>query len=253
MNFEAIKAIYYYEMARTRRTLLQSVVSPVITTALYFIVFGAAVGSRMEAVEGVGYGGFITPGLIMLTLITQCVSNGSSGIYFPKFTGTIYEILSAPIAMSEILIGYVGAAATKGMIIGLIILATAAFFVDLRIDHPVLMILFMLLTSIAFSLAGFIIGIWAKNFEQLSMVPMLVVPPLTFLGGTFYSVSVLPPFWQTVSHFNPVLYLISGFRWSFYEIADVNPAISLAMITLFLALCLGVVSWIFKTGYRLRN
>lgn len=252
MNFEAIKAIYYYEMARTRRTLLQSVVSPVITTALYFIVFGAAVGSRMEAVEGVGYGGFITPGLIMLTLITQCVSNGSSGIYFPKFTGTIYEILSAPIAMSEILIGYVGAAATKGMIIGLIILATAAFFVDLRIDHPVLMILFMLLTSIAFSLAGFIIGIWAKNFEQLSMVPMLVVPPLTFLGGTFYSIDVLPPFWQTVSHFNPVLYLVSGFRWSFFEVSDVHPLVSLAMIGLFLAACLGFLAWVFRTGFKLR-
>ncbi|GEO83083.1 MULTISPECIES: ABC transporter permease [Alphaproteobacteria] len=253
MNLEAIKAIYYYEMARMRRTLLQSVVSPVITTALYFIVFGAAVGSRMEPVDGVGYGGFITPGLIMLTLITQCVMNGSSGIYFPKFTGTIYEILSAPIAMAEILIGYVGAATTKGMMIGLIILATAAFFVDLRIDHPVLMLVFMLLTAVSFSLAGFIIGIWAKNFEQLSMVPMLVIPPLTFLGGTFYSIDVLPPFWQTVSHFNPVLYLVSGFRWSFFGVSDVHPLISLAMIGLFLAVCLGFLSWVFRTGYKLRT
>ncbi|NML73280.1 ABC transporter permease [Rhizobium sp. S-51] len=252
MNFEAIKAIYYYEMARTRRTLLQSVISPVMSTALYFIVFGAAVGPRMQEIEGVSYGGFITPGLIMLTLITQCISNGSSGIYFPKFTGTIYEILSAPVAMAEILIGYVGAAATKGMMIGLIILATAAFFVDLRIDHPLMMFFFMLLTSITFSMAGFIIGIWAKNFEQLSMVPMLVVPPLTFLGGTFYSVSVLPPFWQTVSHFNPVLYLVSGFRWSFFEVSDVHPLISLGMIGLFLAICLGFLTFVFRTGYKLR-
>ncbi len=253
MNFEAIKAIYYYEMARTRRTLLQSVISPVVSTALYFIVFGAAVGSRIQEVDGVPYGAFITPGLIMLTLITQCVANGSSGIYFPKFTGTIYEILSAPIAMTEILIGYVGAAATKGMIIGLIILATAAFFVDLSIAHPILMVMFMLLTAISFSLAGFIIGVWAKNFEQLSMVPMLVVPPLTFLGGTFYSVSVLPPFWQTVSHFNPVLYLVSGFRWSFFEVSDVHPLISLLMISVFLALCLAFLGWVFKTGYKLRT
>ena len=253
MNLEAIKAIYYYEMARTRRTLLQSVISPVVSTALYFIVFGAAVGSRIQEVDGVPYGAFITPGLIMLTLITQCVANGSSGIYFPKFTGTIYEILSAPIAMTEILIGYVGAAATKGMIIGLIILATAAFFVDLSIAHPILMVMFMLLTAISFSLAGFIIGIWAKNFEQLSMVPMLVVPPLTFLGGTFYSVSVLPPFWQTVSHFNPVLYLVSGFRWSFFEVSDVHPLISLLMISVFLALCLAFLGWVFKTGYKLRT
>lgn len=253
MNFEAIKAIYYYEMARTRRTLLQSVISPVVSTALYFIVFGAAVGSRIQEVDGVPYGAFITPGLIMLTLITQCVANGSSGIYFPKFTGTIYEILSAPVAMTEILIGYVGAAATKGMIIGLIILATAAVFVDLSIAHPILMVMFMLLTAISFSLAGFIIGVWAKNFEQLSMVPMLVVPPLTFLGGTFYSVSVLPPFWQTVSHFNPVLYLVSGFRWSFFEVSDVHPLISLLMISVFLALCLAFLGWVFKTGYKLRT
>ncbi|MBW9067034.1 ABC transporter permease [Agrobacterium pusense] len=253
MNFEAIKAIYLFEMARTRRTLLQSVVSPVISTSLYFIVFGTAIGSRIQEVGGVSYGAFITPGLIMLTLLTQCIGNGSFGIYFPKFTGTIYEILSAPVAMTEILVGYVGAAATKGLMIGTIILITASFFVDISIAHPFMMILFFVLTAVSFSLFGFIIGIWATNFEQLNLIPMLVVPPLTFLGGSFYSIDMLPPFWQTVSHFNPVLYLISGFRWSFYEIADVNPVISLAMITLFLALCLGVVGWMFKTGYRLRN
>ncbi|AMD59511.1 MULTISPECIES: ABC transporter permease [Rhizobium/Agrobacterium group] len=253
MNFEAIKSIYLFEMARTRRTLLQSVVSPVISTSLYFIVFGTAIGSRIQEVGGVSYGAFITPGLIMLTLLTQCIGNGSFGIYFPKFTGTIYEILSAPVAMTEILVGYVGAAATKGLMIGTIILITASFFVDISIAHPFMMILFFVLTAVSFSLFGFIIGIWATNFEQLNLIPMLVVPPLTFLGGSFYSIDMLPPFWQTVSHFNPVLYLISGFRWSFYEIADVNPVISLAMITLFLALCLGVVGWMFKTGYRLRN
>ncbi|MGC4390079.1 ABC transporter permease [Agrobacterium sp. M50-1] len=253
MNFEAIKAIYLFEMARTRRTLLQSVVSPVISTSLYFIVFGTAIGSRIQEVGGVSYGAFITPGLIMLTLLTQCIGNGSFGIYFPKFTGTVYEILSAPVSMTEIVAGYVGAAATKGLMIGTIILITATFFVDITIAHPFMMVLFFVLTAVSFSLFGFIIGIWATNFEQLNLIPMLVVPPLTFLGGSFYSIDMLPPFWQTVSHFNPVLYLISGFRWSFYEIADVNPIISLAMITLFLALCLGVVSWIFKTGYRLRN
>ncbi|KKX33932.1 ABC transporter permease [Rhizobium sp. LC145] len=253
MNFEAIKSIYAFEMARMRRTLLQSVVSPVITTSLYFIVFGTAIGSRIQAIEGVSYGSFITPGLIMLTLLTQCVGNGSIGIYFPKFTGTIYEILSAPVAMTEILIGYVGAAATKGLIIGLIILATASFFVDISIAHPFMMALFLVLTAITFSLFGFIIGIWAKNFEQLNIVPMLVVPPLTFLGGSFYSIDMLPPFWQAVSHFNPVLYLVSGFRWSFYEIADVNPLVSLGMIGLFLLICLSVLGWIFRTGYRLRS
>ena len=253
MNFEAIKAIYLFEMARTRRTLLQSVVSPVISTSLYFIVFGTAIGSRIQEVGGVSYGAFITPGLIMLTLLTQCIGNGSFGIYFPKFTGTVYEILSAPVSMTEIVAGYVGAAATKGLMIGTIILITATFFVDITIAHPFMMVLFFVLTAVSFSLFGFIIGIWATNFEQLNLIPMLVVPPLTFLGGSFYSIDMLPPFWQTVSHFNPVLYLISGFRWSFYEIADVNPAISLAMITLFLALCLGVVGWMFKTGYRLRN
>ena len=253
MNFEAIKSIYLFEMARTRRTLLQSVISPVISTSLYFIVFGTAIGSRIQEVGGVSYGAFITPGLIMLTLLTQCISNGSFGIYFPKFTGTVYEILSAPISMTEIVAGYVGAAATKGLMIGTIILITATFFVDIHIAHPFMMVLFFVLTAISFSLFGFIIGIWATNFEQLNLIPMLVVPPLTFLGGSFYSIDMLPPFWQTVSHFNPVLYLISGFRWSFYEIADVNPLVSLAMITLFLALCLGVVAWMFKTGYRLRN
>lgn len=253
MNFEAIKAIYLFEMARTRRTLLQSVVSPVISTSLYFIVFGTAIGSRIQEVGGVSYGAFITPGLIMLTLLTQCIGNGSFGIYFPKFTGTVYEILSAPVSMTEIVAYYVGAAATKGLMIGTIILITATFFVDITIAHPFMMVLFFVLTAVSFSLFGFIIGIWATNFEQLNLIPMLVVPPLTFLGGSFYSIDMLPPFWQTVSHFNPVLYLISGFRWSFYEIADVNPIISLAMITLFLALCLGVVSWMFKTGYRLRN
>jgi ABC-2 type transport system permease protein len=253
MNFEAIKAIYLFEMARTRRTLLQSVVSPVISTSLYFIVFGTAIGSRIQEVGGVSYGAFITPGLIMLTLLTQCIGNGSFGIYFPKFTGTVYEILSAPVSMTEIVAGYVGAAATKGLMFGTIILITATFFVDITIAHPFMMVLFFVLTAVSFSLFGFIIGIWATNFEQLNLIPMLVVPPLTFLGGSFYSIDMLPPFWQTVSHFNPVLYLISGFRWSFYEIADVNPIISLAMITLFLALCLGVVSWMFKTGYRLRN
>ncbi|MEJ8311312.1 ABC transporter permease [Agrobacterium larrymoorei] len=253
MNFEAIKSIYLFEMARTRRTLLQSVISPVISTSLYFIVFGTAIGSRIQEVEGVSYGAFITPGLIMLTLLTQCVSNGSFGIYFPKFTGTVYEILSAPISMTEILAGYVGAAATKGLMIGTIILITASFFVDISIAHPFMMVLFFVLTAVSFSLFGFIIGMWASNFEQLNLIPMLVVPPLTFLGGSFYSINMLPPFWQTVSHFNPVLYLISGFRWSFYEIADVNPLISIVMITGFLAICLGVISWMFKTGYKLRN
>ena len=253
MNFEAIKSIYVFEMARMRRTLLQSVISPVITTSLYFIVFGTAIGSRIQSIDGVSYGSFITPGLIMLTLLTQCVGNGSIGIYFPKFTGTIYEILSAPVAMTEILIGYVGAAATKGLIIGLIILATAAFFVDISIAHPFMMAVFLVLTAVTFSLFGFIIGIWAKNFEQLNIVPMLVVPPLTFLGGSFYSIDMLPPFWQAVSHFNPVLYLVSGFRWSFYEIADVNPVLSLGMIGLFLVICLSVLGWIFRTGYRLRS
>jgi len=260
MNYEAIKSIYTFEMARLRRTLMQSVISPVITTSLYFVVFGTAIGSRIPTIEGVSYGSFITPGLIMLSLLTQCIANGSIGIYFPKFTGTIYEILSAPVAMTEILVGYVGAAASKGLIIGLIILATAYVmslinpaFGTISIAHPAMMLLFMVLTAVSFSLLGFIIGIWAKNFEQLNIVPMLVVPPLTFLGGSFYSIKMLPDFWQAVSHLNPVLYLVSGFRWSFYEVSDINPWISLSMVGLFLVVCLSIVSWIFHTGYRLRN
>jgi ABC-2 type transport system permease protein len=253
MNLEAVKSIYFFEMARTRRTLLQSVVSPVISTSLYFIVFGAAVGSRIQEIDGVSYGAFITPGLIMLTLLTQCIGNGSFGIYFPKFTGTIYELLSSPVSMTEIVLGYVGAAATKGMMIGLIILATAWMFVDLSIAHPLVMLLFFILTAVTFSLFGFIIGIWAKDFEQLNLIPMLVIPPLVFLGGSFYSVNMLPPFWQAVSHFNPVLYLISGFRWSFFEIADVNPVVSFSIIIVFLAVLMSLLTWIFKTGYRLRN
>lgn len=253
MNTFAILAIYRYEMNRLGRTLMQSVISPVVSTSLYFIVFGAAIGARMDTGTGIPYGGFITPGLIMLALITQCIQSGQTAIYFPKFTGTIYEILSAPVALTEILIGYVGAAATKGMIVGLIILATSAFFVDVRVDHPIMMVFFMMLTAVTFSLAGFLIGIWAKNFEQLSLVPMLVVPPLTFLGGTFYSIKALPPFWQLVSHFNPVFYLVSGFRWSFFSQADVNPMISLAMVALFLGLCLLIAAWIFRTGYKLKS
>ncbi|MVA23242.1 ABC transporter permease [Agrobacterium vitis] len=252
MNYTAVWAIYRAEMQRMRRTLMQSLISPVVSTALYFIVFGAAIGTKMQTGTEVGYGGFITPGLIMLTLISQCISNGANGIYFPKFTGTIYEILSAPIALGEVLLGYVGAATTKGMIVGLIILATSTLFVDIRVDHPVLMLLFMALTAMSFSMAGFIIGIWAKNFEQLSMVPMLVIPPLTFLGGTFYSINALPPVWQMISHLNPVFYLVSGFRWSFFGEADINPLISLAMIGLFLTLCLAVLSWMFRTGYKLK-
>ncbi|MFP3920987.1 MAG: ABC transporter permease [Dichotomicrobium sp.] len=253
MNYHAIKAIYHFEMARTFRTLFQSIVSPVLTTSLYFIVFGSAIGSRIEQIGGVDYGSFIVPGLIMLTLLTQSVANASFGIYFPKFTGTIYELLSAPISSIEIVLGYVGAAATKSMILGLIMLATASFFVDLRVDHPFLMILFMLLTAITFSLLGFIIGIWADGFEQLQIVPLLVITPLAFLGGTFYSVEMLPPFWQTVTLFNPVVYLISGFRWSFYEVADVSVWISLSMIVLFLSAGMALVWRIFQTGYQLKK
>src|SRR5690606_25169111 len=243
MNIEGVRAIYLFEMARMRRTLLQSVVSPVITTSLYFIVFGAAIGSRMQEVDGISYGAFIAPGLIMLTLLNQCIGNGSFGIYFPKFTGTIYEILSSPISTAEILIGYVGAAATKGLIVGTIILLTASAFVDISIAHPFLMALFFVLTAVTFSLFGFMIGIWAKDFEQLNIFPMLVIPPLVFLGGSFYSINMLPPFWQTVSDFDPVLYLVSGFRWSFCEIADVNPAVSLAIVVGFLVACLLVTAW----------
>jgi ABC-2 type transport system permease protein len=253
VNLRAMYAIYAFEMARTGRTLLQSIVAPVITTALYFVVFGAAIGTRIAEIEGVSYGAFIVPGLVMLTLLTQSVSNASFGIYFPRFTGSIYEILSAPVSYLEIVVGYVGAAATKSIVLGLIILATAAFFVPLRIEHPLWMLLFLVLTAVTFSLLGFIIGVWAEGFEQLQFVPLLVITPLTFLGGTFYSVSVLPPAWQTVTLFNPVVYLVSGFRWSFYEVADVHVGVSLAMIGLFLALCLAAVWWIFRTGYRLKS
>jgi ABC-2 type transport system permease protein len=253
MNWHAIKAIYAFEMARTRRTLLQSVVSPVISTSLYFIVFGAAIGSRISSVEGVSYGAFIVPGLVMLSLLTQSISNASIGIYFPRFTGTIYELLSAPISSIEIVIGYVGAAATKSVTLGLIILATARLFVPLHIDHFFAMLLFLLLTAITFSLFGFIIGIWADGFERLQLVPLLIITPLTFLGGSFYSISMLPPFWQTIALFNPVVYLISGFRWSFYGISDVSVGISLAMIVVFQIVCLSAIAWIFKTGYRLKN
>lgn len=252
MNWHAIKAIYLFEMARTRRTWLQSVVSPVISTALYFIVFGSAIGSRIDQIDGVAYGAFLVPGLIMLTLLTQSVANASFGIYFPRFTGTIYELLSAPVSPWEALIGYVGAAASKSILIGLIILATAGFFVPLQIAHPAAMIVFLLLTAITFSLLGFIIGIWAQNFEQLQLAPLLIITPLVFLGGSFYSIEMLPPFWRAVSLFNPVVYLVSGFRWSFYEISDVGLWASLGMITLFLAVGLLIVQRIFATGYRLK-
>jgi ABC-2 type transport system permease protein len=252
MNPRAVWAIYAFEMDRTRRTLMQSIAAPVISTALYFVVFGAAIGTRIEEIEGVSYGAFIVPGLVMLTLLTQSISNASFGIYFPRFTGTIYEYLSAPVSAFEITLGFVGAAATKSVILGLTILATAWFFVPLRIEHPVWMLAFLVLTALTFSLFGFIIGLWADGFEQLQFVPLLIVTPLAFLGGTFYSVSVLPPAWQTVTLFNPIVYLVSGFRWSFYEIADVHVGVSVAMTGVFLALCLAAVWWIFKTGYRLK-
>ena len=252
MNLHAVKAIYMFEMARTFRTIYQSILAPVISTSLYFVVFGAAIGSRITAVEGVSYGAFIVPGLIMLSLLTQSISNASFGIYFPKFTGTIYEILSAPISYVEILLGYVGAAATKSIILGVIILATATLFVPLEVAHPLIMITFLVLTSVTFSLFGFIIGIWADGFEKLQIIPLLVVMPLTFLGGSFYSVNMLPPFWQTVTLFNPVVYLVSGFRWSFYELADVSLWVSIGMTSVFLAGCLVTVWWIFRTGYRLK-
>jgi ABC-2 type transport system permease protein len=253
MNFQAIKVIYKNEMLRTWNTLFQSIASPVISTSLYFIVFGSAIGSRIESIEGVSYGLFIVPGLTMLTLLTQSISNASFAIFFPKFNGSIYEILSAPISFAEILLGYVGAAATKSMILGFIILLTASFFVDLKIAHPLWMLTFLILTCISFSLFGFIIGLWASNFEKLQIVPSLVITPLVFLGGSFYSISMLPPLWQTVTLFNPVLYLVSGFRWSFFEVSDVNVGISLIMILVFLAGCLTVVGWMFKTGYRLKQ
>ena len=253
MNFYAVRVIYRNEMMRFWNTLLQSIASPVISTSLYFVVFGGAIGSRIPQVEGVSYGAFIVPGLLMLSILTQSISNASAGIYFPKFVGSIYEILSAPISFFEVLLGYVGAAATKSLILGTIILATASLFVPLQIAHPVWMVAFLVLTSVSFSLLGFIIGIWADNFEKLQLVPMLIITPLVFLGGSFYSVSMLPPFWQTVTLFNPVLYLISGFRWSFFEVADVSIGISIGMITLFLVVCLGLVWWIFKTGYKLKQ
>lgn len=253
MNLHAIRAIYIFEMARTFRTLLQSVVSPVISTSLYFIVFGAAIGSRIQEVEGVAYGAFIVPGLIMLTVLTQSVSNAAFGIYFPKFIGTIFEHLSAPISFIEITLGYVMAAATKSLMIGLIIFATSFFFVDLTVQHPIWMLIMLVLTCISFSLLGFIIGIWAKSFDQLQLVPLLVITPLVFLGGSFYSISMLPPFWQSVTLFNPVVYLVSGFRWSFFGLSDVALGWSLLAILLFTGLCLYVIWWIFRTGWRLRE
>lgn len=253
MNYRAAAAIYKYEMARTARTVFQSVVSPVISTSLYFVVFGAAIGSRVTEIEGVSYGAFIVPGLIMLTLLTQSTMNASFGIYFPRFVGTIFEILSAPVSAFEIVLGYVGAAATKSVVLGLIILATAGLFVPLRIAHPVWMLAFLLMTAATFSLFGFIIGLWADSFEKLQVIPLLILTPLTFLGGSFYSISVLPPAWQTITLFNPVVYLVSGFRWSFYDIADVSVGVSLAMTLFFLVACLAIVWWMFRTGYRLKK
>ena len=253
MNIHAVKSIYSFEMARAFRTVLQSIVSPVISTALYFVVFGAAIGSRIEEIGGVSYGAFIVPGLIMMSLLTLSISNASFGIYFPKFTGTIYELLSAPVSYLEIIVGYVGAAATKSVIIGLVILATAALFVPLNIAHPLVMLLFLILTSVTFSLFGFIIGIWADGFEKLQIIPLLIVMPLAFLGGTFYSIDMLPPVWQTISLFNPVVYLVSGFRWSFIGTSDVGVGVSLGMTFAFMALCLIIIAWMFRTGYKLKN
>ena len=253
MNWYGVKAIYGFEMARMRRTIFQSIVSPVISTSLYFVVFGAAIGSRINEIDGVSYGSFIVPGLIMLMLLTESISNASFGIYFPRFTGTIYEVLSAPVSFVEIVLGYVGAAASKSIILGGIILLTANLFVPVHIAHPVWMLLFLVLTSVTFSLFGFILGIWADGFEKLQIVPMLIVTPLAFLGGSFYSIDMLPPLWQTVTLFNPVVYLISGFRWSFYENADVSVALSIGVTALFLVACLVAVWWIFKTGYRLKT
>ena len=253
MNLYAVRAIYMYEMARTGRTLLQSILAPVISTSLYFIVFGAAIGSRITQIEGVPYGAFIVPGLMMLMLLTQSVTNAAFGIYFPRFVGTIYEILSAPVSAFEIVVGYVGAAATKSIVLGLLILATSGLFVPLHIAHPVWMLSFLILTAVSFSLLGFILGLWAEGFDKLQAVPLLIITPLTFLGGTFYSTSVLPPPWRTITLFNPLVYLISGFRWSFFDIADVDVDVSLAMTLLFLAICMSIVWWFFKTGYRLKN
>jgi ABC-2 type transport system permease protein len=253
MNRYAVAAIYKFEMARTKRTLFQSIISPVISTSLYFIVFGSAIGSRITEIDGVSYGAFIVPGLIMLSLLTQSISNASFGIYFPKFTGTIYELLSAPVSSFEVLLGYVGAAATKSILLALIILATAHLFVPLEISHPLWMLFFLVMTAVTFSLFGFIIGIWADNFEKLQVIPLIVITPLVFLGGTFYSVSMLPPFWQTVTQFNPVFYLISGFRWSFYEVADVSLITSFCVMSGFLVFCLLAVAWIFKSGYQIKQ
>jgi ABC-2 type transport system permease protein len=253
MNLHSIGAIYNFEMTRTRRTLFQSVVSPVISTSLYFVVFGSAIGSRITEIDGVSYGSFIVPGLIMLSLMTQSVTNASFGIFFPKFTGTMYEILSAPISYLEIVLGYVGAAATKSIIIGLIILATAGLFVPMHIAHPIWMLIFLVLTSVTFSLFGFIIGIWADNFEKLQIIPLLIITPLVFLGGSFYSISMLPPLWQKITLFNPVMYLVSGFRWSFYEIADVSMTTSLVMISVFLLICIVTIWQIFRTGYKVKT
>jgi len=252
MNVEPVRAIYGFEMSRWGRTLMQSVVSPVLSTSLYFIVFGSAIGSRISQVDGVGYGSFIVPGLVMMMLLTQSTLNASFGIYFPRFTGTIYEHLSAPISPFEIVLGYVGAAATKSVVLGLIILVTASLFVSVHIAHPFWMLAFLVLTAVTFSLFGFIIGIWADGFEQLQIIPLLIITPLTFLGGTFYSVKMLPPVWQTVTLFNPIVYLVSGFRWSFFEISDVNVGMSLLMTFAFLTVCMAAVWWIFKTGYRLK-
>lgn len=253
MNFTAVKAIYYFEMARFGRTLWQSLISPVVSTSLYFVVFGTAIGSRIDEIGGIQYGAFLLPGLIMLNLLTQSIANASFGIYFPKFTGTIYEIMSAPISFLEIVLGYVGAASTKALILGIMILLTASLFIPIRIAHPVWMMFFLIMTVVTFSLLGFIIGIWADNFEKLQIVPLLVITPLVFLGGSFYSIDMLPEIWQTITLFNPVLYLISGFRWSFYEISDVSVGISIMMIMVFLTLCLLMIWWIFKTGYRLKT
>ncbi|PKM23230.1 MAG: sugar ABC transporter permease [Gammaproteobacteria bacterium HGW-Gammaproteobacteria-14] len=253
MNWFAIRAIYHFEMARTFRTLLQSIASPVISTSLYFVVFGSAIGSRMIAIDGISYGAFIVPGLIMLMLLTESISNASFGIYMPKYSGTIYEVLSAPISWVEIVIGYVGAAASKSILLGLLILMTARLFVPFSIEHPWWMLLFLVLTSISFSLFGFIIGIWADGWEKLQIIPLLIVMPLAFLGGSFYSISMLPPLWQTITLFNPVVYLISGFRWSFYGVADVSVGLSLAMISVFMLTCLAIIGWIFRTGYKLKN
>ncbi|KJS08316.1 MAG: sugar ABC transporter permease [Gammaproteobacteria bacterium BRH_c0] len=253
MNIHAIRAIYRFEMARTWRTLLQSIASPVLSTSLYFVVFGSAIGSRMVAVDGISYGAFIVPGLIMLLLLTESISNASFGIFMPRYSGTLYEVLSAPVSVVEVLLGYVGAATTKSVILGLLVLATARLFVSFEIAHPLSMLMFLVLTAVSFSLFGFIIGIWADSFEKLQIIPMMVVMPLTFLGGTFYSISMLPPLWQTITLFNPVVYLISGFRWSFYGVADVSVAVSFAMTLVFLLVCLATVWWIFKTGYKLKN